>query len=434
MWNTLKRHFERRRGTVIVAGAVLVAIVVIATRPDKPQRPTRERSFVVDTVIAQPQTLRPGLELFGRVESPQDAELRAAVEADVVTVHVLDGDVVQAGDALVSLDGRDARLELLQRDADVQDFKARIRLEERRISRNRDALQREQELMELAASNAARADALFNDKLLSQSDLDTTSENLKRQELALAQRELTLEESEIGIVQLKAQLARAEAQRDQARLSLERTEIKAPFDGVVSELAVSIGDRVRPGDGVMRLYNPDALEVRAQIPSRYVTLVRDGLLAAELEMPAVVEMDGRRLAAELVRVAGQTRQGSGGVDSFVAFAEAPDGVRLGTTVRVLVELPPQPDVIAVPAEAIYGSDRLYKVVDGRMQMVAVERVGETLGDDGVSQVIVRSSALQSEDEIIVTKLSNAVDGLLVRSPGATPSDRMARKPSRPQGP
>ena len=114
-----------------------------------------------------------------------------------------------------------------------------------------------------------------------------------------------------------------------------------------------------------------------------------------------------------------------------AFAEAPDGVRLGTTVRVLVELPPQSDVIAVPAEAIYGSDRLYKVVDGRMQMVAVERVGETLAANGTSQVIVRSSALQSDDEIIVTKLSNAVDGLLVRSPGATPTDRMARKPSRP---
>ena len=423
------QFLKRYTAASILAAAFVVALAVIMSRPESQQRPSQERSVVVDTIPAARGTFRPALELFGRVESSQDAELRSAVEADVITVHVKDGEKVDQGGLLVSLDGRDARLELLQRDADVKDFQARVRLEQRRIARNEEAIEREQELLELAKRNAERADALFDDKLLSKSDLDTTAENLKRQELALAQRELALEESEIGLIQLQAQLARAKAQRDQAKLKLERTEIKAPFAGIVSELGVSVGDRVNPSEVMMRLHDPVSLEIRAQIPSRYVGMVRGGLSDSDLEMPATVEVDDRTFAGRLNRLAGQTREGSGGVDSFISLVgEDASDIRLGSTVRLTVELPPQDQAVAIPAEAIYGNDRLFKVVDGRMKMVAVERVGELIERSGSSRVLVRSTALRDSDEIIVTKVSNAVDGLLVRSANeADPSGRVARQ-------
>jgi hypothetical protein len=78
-----------------------------------------------------------------------------------------------------------------------------------------------------------------------------------------------------------------------------------------------------------------------------------------------------------------------------------------------VELPAERSVIAVPAEALYGRDRLYRVRDQRMEMVAVERVGERVRGDGTTDVIVRSPEIGDEDQIVVTKLANAADGLLV---------------------
>jgi RND family efflux transporter MFP subunit len=424
-----KRFIPRRAPLVIIGVAIGVAVILVLSRPDTPQRPRPERSWAVDLQDAKRQTLRPTLSLYGRVESPQDAELSAAVEAEVIQVLVQEGSTATADQVLLVLDGRDAELELMQREADVADSRAQLRLAERRLTRNREVLTSEQELLALAESNFARAQALFKDGLISQSDLDTTSEALKRQQLGLTQRQLTLEESEIGLVQLRARLTRASALRDQSKLKLERTQIRAPFSGVIADLMVSPGDRVRVGDGLLSIYNPDALEVRTQIPTRYVQAVRDAL-AAELAMPATVDADDAVLGARLLRVAGQTRQGTGGVDSFLGFTDIPDGIRLGMTVSVALDLPPEPDVIAVPAEAMSGRDRLYKVVDSRMQMITVDRVGEQQLADGTTRVLVRSAELADDDQVIVTKLSNAMDGLLVRSATgepAQPPGRVARQ-------
>ncbi len=92
--------------------------------------------------------------------------------------------------------------------------------------------------------------------------------------------------------------------------------------------------------------------------------------------------------------------------------------------RVYLDLPPEEDVIALPAEALYGRNQLYKLVDNRMQMVEVERVGERALPVGGTEVLVRSPELGDTDRIVVTKLSNAADGLLTQ-----PSDTVTAEGS-----
>lgn len=408
-----KRIVRQRLPLFVIGAALLVTVLLLVTRPDTPKRPRPERAWAVELMDASRQSVRPTLSIYGRVESPQDAELSASVEADVVQIDVQEGSIVEAEQILLVLDARDVQLELLQRDADVADSRAELQLAQKRLARNRQVLESEEKLLALAQKNSDRAGTLFEDGLIPQSDLDKTSETLERQKLGVFERRLTTEESEIALVQLRARVQRATALRDQAKLKVERTTIRAPFSGVISDLLVSQGDRPRVGDALLRIYNPDAVEVRTQIPTRYLPAVR-GALGAALVMPATVEADGLAFGARLVRLAGQTRQGSGGVDAFASFVEPPMGIRLGMTVGVSIELPPEPDVVAVPAEAIYGQNQLYKVVDSRMQMIVVDRVGDQLLPDGFSRVLVRSVELADNDQIAVTKLSNAIDGLLVK--------------------
>ena len=389
-----------------------MAVLLLATRPDTARRPRPERAWAVEVIDVNRQAARPTLSILGRVESPQDAELSASVEADVVDIRVDEGTIVQADDVLIVLDARDVELELLQRQADVADSRAELRLARNRLTRNEQALASEEKLLTLAKTNFERAQKLFDDGLIPQSDLDTTSETLERQQLGVSERRLAFEETEISLEQLGARVQRAVALRDQAKLKLERTTIRAPFDGVISDLMVSQGDRTRLGDVLVRIYNPDAVEVRTQIPTRYLPVVRDAL-SAGVPIPATIEADGLAVGAELSRLAGQTREGSGGVDAFAAFIQRPMGIRLGMTVGVAIDLPPEADVIAVPAEAIYGQNQLYKVVDSRLEMVMVDRVGDQRLPDGFYRVLVRSAQLAEGDQIAVTKLSNAIDGLLI---------------------
>jgi hypothetical protein len=58
-------------------------------------------------------------------------------------------------------------------------------------------------------------------------------------------------------------------------------------------------------------------------------------------------------------------------------------------------------------------DRIYRLDEGRMTALDVERIGEYRGPDGSVQVLVRSAALRAGDQIVTTQLPNAVNGLKV---------------------
>ena len=78
-----------------------------------------------------------------------------------------------------------------------------------------------------------------------------------------------------------------------------------------------------------------------------------------------------------------------------------------------MKLPTEANVVAIPALALYGQNRIYRIVEGRLESLAVQRVGEWTNADGTSLTLVRSSKLQNGDDILVTQLPNAVTGLLV---------------------
>ena len=409
----MKKLIPRKPAILIIVAAFVVAAVLIGTRERSTPIERPERAWAVEVKPAVRQTLRPTLELFGSVQSPQDARLSAGVDGLVVAVEALDGETVAGGDLLIVLDDRDLRLELQQAEADLLEVQAKQALAERRLARSREAAAKEQELLVLTETRLARAEQLRNDGLLSQADLDTTAENLKRQQLAVNQAQLAVEEIEIQLTELSAQATRARALRDRKQLDVERTRVVAPFAGVVSEIAVSQGDRVRGEDELVRLQNPAAIEIRTQIPARYAESVTAGIAAGE-PLPAMVQVGEATVAGELVRISGQTREATGGVDSFVRFREPPRALRLGSTVRIFLDLPPQDGVIALPAEALYGRNQVYRLIDDRMQMVEVERVGERARPVGGTEVLVRAEALDEGDRVVVTKLSNAADGLLTQ--------------------
>ncbi|MGI9290584.1 MAG: efflux RND transporter periplasmic adaptor subunit [Gammaproteobacteria bacterium] len=409
----------------IIGLAFLLVIVMVTTKPKEQPEPRRERAWAVDVIQASPKNLSPTLELYGRVQSPQDSQLSAAIEAVVMQMPVRDGAAVSAGTTLLVLDDRDARLDLQQTEADLKEAKAQLAFAKIRLDRSQQAYLKEQELLKINDARTGRAEEIFADGLLSQADMETTMENQARQQLAVNQAELSVEENKARLIELDARINRFSALRDRAMLDLDRTVIKAPFDGIISDLEVSEGDRVRPGDTLMRLQNPASVEVRAQIPSRFAPDI-SAAVTAGTPLTARIQSGDLNIKGRVLRISGQTRTGSGGVDSFIGIDQPGGDFRLGGTVRILLDLPRQENLIAVPAEAVYGRDRIYKLVDQRMQMVQIERAGERELPDGSSEVLIRNPDLNRTDQIIVTKLANAANGLLVNSDKADSGSSLTR--------
>ncbi|MCG5500460.1 efflux RND transporter periplasmic adaptor subunit [Ectothiorhodospira lacustris] len=409
---TLPPRIKRFLPLILLAIGIGGFVLLLITRPTEPPRQVAERVWRVTAEEVTPRSLSPQVDLYGHVGSPRVAGLRAAVEADVAQVSAEEGRRVVAGDTLVILDDRELVLLVQQRQADLDDLRAQLQVLERSHARDREALTRERTLLELAERGVNRAQDLLNRNLGSPATLEEAQRNREQQALAVANRQLALDDYEARREQQRARIRRAEAQLAQAGLDLERGHIRAPFDGRVARVDVAPGDRVRVGDALVTLFDTQALEVRVPIPAAHLPAVRQAL---EMELPptAQARVDGLTLALELSRLAGETGAGSAGVEGLFRIISDTRDVPLGRFVSLRLSLPPREQVVALPFEALYGLDRVYRLEDGRMQGLAVRRLGEWVDEDGRERILVSGEALRAGDRIITTRLPNAIDGLRV---------------------
>ena len=404
---------------LILAAGVGGMTALVKSKPEREPLGAEERSWPVAVVPVEPGTVTPQLVLFALVDSPRVTHLSSAVTADVAAVDVLEGQRVGLDDRLLALDDREIRLVLAQRDAELAGFEADLEHETLRHEYNVAALEHEKKLLDLARREVARARDLAERKVGSEARLDQVRRDEERQMLAVEQRKLAIREHRSRTKQIEAQLARARAQQSQAMLDLERTRVYPPFAARITEVFVSPGDRVRPGDRLVAMFDTEMLEFRAQIPLRYLPVVRAALDRGET-LGALAAVDGQEVRAVLARLTAQVGRGSGGADGLFRVTQGNAWLQLGRTVELILDLPAVQDAVAAPREALYGTDRVF-VLDGeRMKSVEVERLGETHPGDGDGRVILRSPDLKPSDRLIVTHLPNAIDGLKVKIAGASP--------------
>lgn len=384
-----------------------------ATRTQPRPLESREKAWAVVTQRVKFSTVSPNLRLFGRTESPRTARLTAGITADVVDVSVLEGQRVAKGQELIRLDDREAALSLAQYEAEIREIAAQKELELQKHANDVKALAHERELLELARKESERAKKLARTNVGTQAQIDAAQQAVERQILAVDSRRLAIKQHLSILEQLESRLQRAQAIRDRAMLDLERTRIVAPFDGRTTNVQVARGDRVKAGDSLVSLYDTASLEIRAQVPTPYLPQVRKSL-RDQRPLRADAEVDGIELAAELNRIAGEIRPGSGGADALFRIRTPSPWIPIGKTVELLVALPPVDNAVEIPLEAIYGTDRIFVLEGDRMKSVRIERVGEVHRLGGESGVLIRSDELSNGQEVIVTQLPNAIDGLRVR--------------------
>lgn len=398
---------------VLLAVGAAGFAMLMATKPKSQAAPRQETTWTVSVQQAELADVRPTLTLYGHIETPRRSRLKAAIEATVSEVLVKEGERVDADQALVILDDRETSALLIQREADVRDAEAAVASEQSRYDNDRLALARERELYTLAQAELKRVQDLLRRNLGSESQRDTAQQNLVRQRLAVENREQSIADHANRSAQVAARLERARAQRDIAVLNHQRSRISAPFSGRIAKVTVSPGDRAKPGDTLLEIYDTVALEARAQLPDSYLGEVRRALNEGE-PLPATSFVDGSTVTMRLDRLAGEVAKGSGGVDALFQLQNGGDWLAVGRFVTLRLTLPPQSNAVALPREAVYGRNRIYRVIEGRLVPLDVQRLGNRIDENGTEQVLVTSPQLKSGDLILTTQLPNAVEGLRVQ--------------------
>jgi RND family efflux transporter MFP subunit len=399
---------------VIVLVAIATFMGLKQSKPEKVVIEQAEKIWRVNTVSVSIQQISPEITLYGRVETPRNSTLKSALVADVLSTDVLEGAEVTAGQLLLTLDDTDMQLLVAQRQADLAEIEALMASETQRFKRDQSLLEQQTALLQLADNAVNRSKKLEQSRLASQSTLDDAQANKQRQMVTLKQLNFDIAEHPARNAQIQAQFKGAQSLLKQAEVDLERTKVTAPFSGRISQLNVSIGERVRTGDTLLSLYDLDNLEVRAQIPGRYINQVHNMMNLSQV-LEAKASLNQQSLAFKLERLSGEVKIDSGGIDGLFSISGNQSTIALGTFIELKLKLAQQNDVVALPFNALYGLDHVYRIKDGYLQSVSIERVGESTNNQGQKQLLLRSQDLHQGDQIVSTQLPNAITGLRVEA-------------------
>ena len=287
------------------------------------------------------------------------AQVTAEVPGTVHNVAVVDTQRVKKGDVLLQLDDKDAKLSLAQAEADLSRAQRRVQgyfANDEGLAAQVQARSAEQAraaaLLVSAKSDLDRAHLDFNRRQVLARNGSVSGEELSNAGNALAVAEAAFHAAEAGARQSEANYRAAQgalknnqaltadttvatnpevqlaaARRDQARLDLERTIIRAPVDGVVAKRQVQLGQRVQAGTPLLSVAPLQLAHVDANFKEVQLEKVRIG-------QPVKLNAD---LYGDSVEYHGKVVGLSGGSGS--SFAVIPAQNATGNWIKVVQRLP-----------------------------------------------------------------------------------------------
>lgn len=396
---------------IIIASAFLIAFLLVMTKPKAGVITVSEQVWPVQARVIQRSTLSPSLLLYGKVESPHYSKLTASVSAKVIATYANEGDYVAAEQLLVQLDTAEYALQVKERQAAVDELTARADAERVRYQADQKSIVSNRQLLKLAEQFKSREQELLKSQAGYQAKLDEREQAYLQQELLVLQKELDLADHKNRLAQLEALIEKAEAFVAQAQNNVSDATVLAPFDGRVTKLYATKGEYVRQGDPLIDLFDLHAVEIRIQVPERYVSNVGASLANGKV-LKAVATVDDQPVELYLSRLAGEVQSGRGGIDGLFRVTKGADNLIMGKTVVVNFRLEAKANVIAVPDSAIFDGDSVYQIVDNKLEKISVKIIGRLANSD--NQTIIDSPELQNGDYLLTTALPNAHTGLLVK--------------------
>ena len=357
-------------------GAVLLASVLAACSGDgdgqaEGHEPRKKLTVPVTVTRAIKKTVPIQLTAIGNVQSYAKVQIKVRVEGQLTEVHFKEGQEVQKGDLLFTIDPAPFQAQLQQARANLARDRARLLNAKKQVERYASVAQK-------GYVSAEQFDQVRTDAMA-----------------------------------LEATVKADEAAVESARLELKYCTIRSPLTGFTGELKVDQGNLIKANDNdkplvIIRQVRP--IYVVFSLPEQYLAEVKHYMARGPLQVDALIPgstVDPVRGRLSFLDNAVDTTTGT--IQLKATFANQDKILWPGQFVNVALILTTQPDAVVLPPQAVQtGQDGQYVFV------VAADSTAE------YRPVVISRS---SPDEVIVAKGVRAgervvTDGQLRLAPGA----------------
>jgi multidrug resistance efflux pump len=260
------------------------------TRPPHPPEATSAPEIAVETLSIRSQAIANTLELSGTIRPIDQATLSTRVMGRITQLSLESGDRFRKGAVLAQIDVTDISAKTDQARSGVVQAQAGVVQAQAELSRSQATLSQldaqkieAQAALQLAKIDQGRMASLRAEGAVSQERLDQAN-------TALAQAQAKVVQVEAGVRQAKAAIGQSRAAVDQSQSSVHQAEsgvasasisesygtVIAPFDGVVVQKLAYEGEMAAPGTALLKVENPDRLQLEIAVPEENVRFVRVG--------------------------------------------------------------------------------------------------------------------------------------------------------------
>ncbi len=357
-----------RRHTPFILFVVLFAPFFVGCHGSDDDDPaaaaeTLERALApreVQLVTAEVREERPSVQLVGEIRAFDTVTISSEVGGKVDRVLVEVGDRVAAGTPLVEVDRETFRIYLQQAEANLAAADADLALAGKDLERKRD---------------------LRSDETIPQSAFD---------------------QAQAGYDLATARVAAASAARDLAQRNFERSAIRAPAAGAITQRMVVAGQWAEVGAGLLNLAVGDKIKVSARVPEAWAPE-----LAGLEDFTFTVGVSGPKFKAKLYSVQPVVEQASRSFE-IVGTAANDGSIKPGMFANVVLEAPKTKQALWLPAAAVATSDlpQVLLVEDDAIKYRQI-RIGRRT--DGLIEIIEGLSP----DEAVVADVSGLSRGIPV---------------------
>ncbi len=360
-----------------------------------------EVAITISAAVAVEEPLTRFIRVSGTLTPQEDAEVAAEIAGRIVATPVERGHLVRANDPLVQIAATEVEAQAREAQSNVGQIEARLGLEggaafdPERVPEVANA----RATYQLSRSEFARAQRLFEDKLLAQSEFEQ-----RRAQLEATQRQYEVAQN--GAAQQYQSLIGARARVTVAQKALADTVVRAPFAGAVGERLVSVGDYVTRGTKVASVVRIDPLRVELTVPEQYVSVVAVGRVVT-------FEVDtyrGETFTGHVRYVSPSVTAATRALTLEAMVPNTSGRLKPGFFATAQIEEAEKRPGILVPAAAVRtvaGTARVFVINANRVE----ERIVMTAPATGNGIEIV--SGLKKGERVAVTGVDQLVDGVRV---------------------
>lgn len=400
-----KRSFIQKYKFHLLAAAAFMAFLVYVLVSVSGGRKLRvDNEKIVIAEVAEAPFLD-YVDAEGIVQPILTVKLNALETGMVKDVVAEEGAMMRKGDTILVLQNLD--LERVIEEQQDEWEKQRILYQEKKLEmEQKTILLKQQTLQARYELNRLQKDFTLGEEEFNMGVKSKAQLDVQREEYAYKTKSTALQldglRQDSAAARLRRELMdtdleRARKSATHARSRMDNLVVRAPMDGQLSYLNVTLGQRVGQSENIGEIKVMDNFKIHTRLSEYYIDRVHVGL-------PALVTYQGKKFPLRVSKVVPEVKDRQFDVD-FVFTGEMPDNVRIGKSFRVQVELGQPETALVIPRGDFFqttGGQWIYKLnKSGDRAVKTSVSVGR---QNPVQYEIV--NGLQAGDRVVVNGYAN----------------------------